>query len=135
MTSTFITQLLETGELEDHIYTVLQPTYARRYYGLMEAIECHLLPLGVTLPQSNRTVVGGYFLWLTLPKPLLADEVAKRAKEEEDLIVGQGSLFAVYGDEQTADLERQLRVCFSWEEESNLSEGIERLSRIIRRML
>ncbi|KAL8829351.1 MAG: hypothetical protein Q9170_006212, partial [Blastenia crenularia] len=135
MTSTFITHLLDTGELEDHIYTTLQPAYARRYYSMMEAIERHLLPLGVTLPQSDRTVVGGYFLWIALPEPLLADDVARRAKEEEELTVGQGSLFAVFGDERTVDLRRQIRVCFSWEEEGNLSRGIERLAVVIRRML
>lgn len=102
---------------------------------MMEAIEHHLLPLGVTLPQSNRDVVGGYFLWFALPKPLLADEVARVTKEEENLIIGQGSLFAVYGDERTEDLERQVRVCFSWEEENNIPEGIERLARVISRML
>ncbi|KAI4141237.1 MAG: hypothetical protein L6R39_005450 [Caloplaca ligustica] len=135
MTSTFMTHLLQTGELNKHIFTTLQPAYARRYYGMMEAIEHHLLPLGVTLPQSNRDVVGGYFLWFALPKPLLADEVARVTKEEENLIIGQGSLFAVYGDERTEDLERQVRVCFSWEEENNIPEGIERLARVISRML
>ncbi|KAL8716669.1 MAG: hypothetical protein Q9225_006024 [Loekoesia sp. 1 TL-2023] len=134
MTSTFMTYLIETGDLEAHICTTLQPAYARRYYHMMEAIERYLLPLGVSLPQSYRTVVGGYFLWLAVPRPLLAEEVARRAKEEENLIVGQGSLFAVYGDERTQDLERQIRVCFSWEEEVRLGEGIERLARVIRQM-
>ncbi|KAL9594571.1 MAG: hypothetical protein Q9219_006955, partial [cf. Caloplaca sp. 3 TL-2023] len=134
MTSTFINHLLETGELENHVYTVLQPAYARRYYSMMTAIECHLLPLGVTSPQSDRRVVGGYFLWLTLPEPLLADDVAQGAKEEESLIVGQGSLFAIYGDERMQDFERQIRVCFSWSEEWELEHGIERLARVIKHM-
>ncbi|KAL8912713.1 MAG: hypothetical protein Q9171_002346 [Xanthocarpia ochracea] len=134
MTSTFITQMLESGDLEKHIYTTLQPTYARRYHKIINAINHYLLPLDVTLPQSNRDIVGGYFLWLALPKPLIADAVAQRAKAEENLIVGQGPLFAVYGDERK-DLERQVRVCFSWEAEGNLSEGIQRLATVIRRML
>ncbi|KAI4204575.1 MAG: hypothetical protein LQ346_001584 [Caloplaca aetnensis] len=134
MTSTFMTELLQSGELENHIFTTLQPVYARRYYKMVEAIERYLLPLGVTLPQSNRTVVGGYFLWFALPKPLLADEVAQVAREDENLIIGQGSLFAVYGDERTEDLERQVRVCFSWEEEANIAQGIERIGKVINRM-
>ncbi|KAL8652381.1 MAG: hypothetical protein Q9226_004296 [Calogaya cf. arnoldii] len=134
MTSTFMTQLLSSGDLEKHLYTTLQPAYARRYNSMMSAIECYLLPLDVTLPQSDRDVVGGYFLWLELPKPLVADAVAQRAKAEENLIIGQGPLFAVYGDERV-DLERQVRVCFSWEAEENLSEGIQRLATIIRKML
>ncbi|KAL8756252.1 MAG: hypothetical protein Q9184_004568 [Pyrenodesmia sp. 2 TL-2023] len=134
MTSTFMTELLRSGELDNHIFTTLQPAYARRYYSMMEAIERYLLPLGVTLPQSDRTVVGGYFLWFALPKPLLADDVARVAKEEENLIIGQGSLFAVYGDERTKELERQVRVCFSWEEEGNIVQGIERLGNVIKLM-
>lgn len=102
---------------------------------MMEAIKRHLLPLGVTLPQSDRDVVGGYFLWFALPRPLLAEDIARVAKEEENLVIGQGSLFAVYGDERTDDLERQIRVCFSWEEEDRLAQGIERLASVIRRML
>lgn len=129
-----MTELLQSGELENHIFTTLQPVYARRYYKMVEAIERYLLPLGVTLPQSNRTVVGGYFLWFALPKPLLADEVAQVAREDENLIIGQGSLFAVYGDERTEDLERQVRVCFSWEEEANIAQGIERIGKVINRM-
>ncbi|KAL8996503.1 MAG: hypothetical protein Q9169_004012 [Polycauliona sp. 2 TL-2023] len=134
MTSTFMAQLLSSGALENHIYTTLQPTYARRYKNIMSAIERYLVPLDVKLPQSDREVVGGYFLWLELPKPLIADTVAQRAKTDENLIIGQGPLFAVYGDERK-DLERQIRVCFSWEAEENLNEGIQRLANVIRKML
>ncbi|KAL8773345.1 MAG: hypothetical protein Q9209_001739 [Squamulea sp. 1 TL-2023] len=135
MTSTFMAQMLDSGELEKHIYNTLQPAYARRYHDMMDAINHYLLPLDVTLPQSNRGVVGGYFLWLSLPKPLIAEVVAQRARVEENLIIGQGPLFAVYGDERREDLERQVRVCFSWEAEENLGEGIQRLATVIRRML
>ncbi|KAL8671278.1 MAG: hypothetical protein Q9168_004218 [Polycauliona sp. 1 TL-2023] len=129
--STFMTQLLSSGALENHIYTTLQPSYARRYNNIMSAITRYLLPLDVRLPQSDRDVVGGYFLYLELPKSLVADTVAQRAKADENLIIGQGPLFAVYGDERK-DLERQVRVCFSWESEENLNEGIERLATVIR---
>ncbi|KAL8705409.1 MAG: hypothetical protein Q9201_001481 [Fulgogasparrea decipioides] len=135
MTSTFMSYLLETGELDNHICATLQPSYARRYYSMIAAIERHLVPLGVTLPRSNRAVVGGYFLWFALPEPLLADDIARRAKEEENVIIGQGSIFAVAGDKRMKDLERQVRVCFSWEEEGNLAEGIERLAAVISRVI
>ena len=95
------------------------------------AVEEHLLPLGVTLPQRNRDVVGGYFIWLSLPAPLLAQEVAVRARQEENLIIAAGPIFAVYGDEKAVDLERKVRVSFSWEEEAMLTEGIQRLARVI----
>lgn len=126
--------MVENGSLQHHITHTLQPAYARRYRSMISAITRHLVPLGVTLPQPTREVVGGYFIWFSLPKPLLADAVAQRAQAEENLIVAQASLFAVYGDARKGELEREVRVCFSWEEEDRLVEGIERLARVIRRM-
>lgn len=95
----------------------------------------HLVPLGVTLPQTDRDVMGGYFLWFSLPSPLKADELALRAREEENVIIAPGPIFGVYGDTTIVDLGRKVRICFSWEEEDRLVEGVERLQRVIRRML
>ena len=130
-----MSSLIESGALQSHVFKTLQPAYARRYQSMISAIEEHLLPLGVTLPQTSRDVVGGYFIWLSLPAPLQAEEVAGRAREEENLIIAPGSIFAVYGDEKAVDLERKVRVCFSWEEESMLAEGIQRLAQVIGTML
>ena len=135
LTATSMFKLLETGELQRHIFDTLQPSYARRYHKMISAIEQHLLPLGVTLPQSDRDVVGGYFVWFSLPDPLEADQAALRAQHEENVIIAPGSLFEVFGDAKDGDLKRQIRLSFSWEEEEQLSEGIERLARVIRRML
>lgn len=97
---------------------------------MITAIEKHLIPLGVTLPQSDRNVVGGYFTWLSLPRPLHGDQVAAQAKEEENLIIAHGSLFRVHGDSAEQDVEGNVRVCFAYEDEPLLSEGIERLGRV-----
>lgn len=134
LTSTFMSNLVKSGELQRHIFQTLQPTYARRYQSMISAIEDHLLPLGVTLPQRNRDVVGGYFIWLSLPAPLKAEDVAVCARREENLIIAPGPIFAVYGDEEAVDLNRKVRVCFSWEEEAKLAEGIQRLARVISTM-
>lgn len=100
----------------------------------MAAIEKHLIPLGVTLPQTNRDVVGGYFIWLSLPAPLQAEEVAMIAKRDENLVMAPGPIFAVYGDEKAVDLVRNVRICFSWEEEGKLADGIRRLGQVICRL-
>ena len=134
LVATFMSSLLETGDLQGHIYQTLQPAYARRYGILMDAIQKHLIPLGVTLPQSKRMVMGGYFVWLSLPSILQAEEVARRAKEEEQLGIAPGSASAVWGDEAAVDLSRNVRLCFAWEDEENLSEGIMRLARVIHGM-
>lgn len=48
------------------------------------------MPLGVQLPESNHDVIGGYFIWLTLPHGLKGAVVAQRAKDDENVIVAQG---------------------------------------------
>lgn len=134
LTATFMAELLRSGDLQRHILQALQPAYASRYRKMMAAIQQHLLPLGVTTPQMGTEVVGGYFIWLTLPEPLNARELAAAAKEVENVIIAPGSLFGVDGDSTEDDFERGIRLCFSWEDEEKLGEGVERLARTVRRM-
>ena len=134
LTATFMAELLRSGDLQRHILQHLQPAYASRYRRMMAAIDQHLLPLGVTAPPMGTDVVGGYFIWLTLPEPLNAREVAAEAKEAENVIIAPGSLFGVDGDGTGGDFERYCRLCFSWEDEEKLGEGIERLARTVGRM-
>ena len=135
LVATFMACMLESGDLQHHIFDTLQPAYARRYRSTMSAIDQHLLPLGVTLPQSDRDVVGGYFIWLLLPSPLKAEDVVRQAKEDEDLDVAPGTVSAIWGDEEAVDLNRNVRLSFSWEEEDKLAEGVLRLSRVIQKLL
>ena len=98
---------------------------------MMDAVEEHLVPLGVSLPQRDRKVMGGYFIWLQLPRDLQADEVATRAREDEELAIAPGSVSAVWGDEQAVDLGRNVRLSFAWEKEEVLVEGVARLAKVI----
>lgn len=91
LTACFVADTLESGELQDFVYNTLQPTYCKRYRKMVEVINQELIPLGVRLPQTDREVVGGYFIWLTLPKPLKGAVLAQRAKEEENVVVAQVS--------------------------------------------
>jgi len=126
--------LIESGDLQRHIFQTLQPAYARRYSMMVDAVEKYLLPPGVTFPNMDRDVVGGYFIWIALPEPLQAEEVALRARQEENVIIAPGTMFEVSGDDQGPDLKRKVRLCFSWEEENLLSEGVERLGKVIYRL-
>ncbi|ORY13863.1 pyridoxal phosphate-dependent transferase [Clohesyomyces aquaticus] len=132
LTATFVAETLESGELQRYVFETLQPAYAERYRKMVSAINKYLIPLGVRLPQTDRDVVGGYFIWLTLPKPLKGFVVAQRAKDDENLIVAQGEIFEVPGDTEFAHFERDLRICFAWEDIELLGEGVERLARVIR---
>lgn len=84
-------EILESGELQRYVYDTLQPAYGGRYRRIVEAITAHLIPLGVRIPQTDRAIVGGYFIWMTLPSPLKGAVLAQRAKEEENVVVAQVS--------------------------------------------
>ena len=130
-----MSKLLESGDLQKHIFGTLQPSYARRYRNMISAIETHLIPLRVDLPLKTRgAVVGGYFIWICLPKPLRAAEVADCTKRDQALTIMPGPNFAVWGDEGVVDLERKVRLTFSWEEEDKLVEGIKRLATVVKTM-
>ena len=135
LTSTYINHLLATGGLQNHIRTVLLPAYARRYCILMSAICTHLLPLGFTLPQTSRDVIGGYFTWLSLPATLHAEMLARRCREEESVVIAAGKIFEVPGDEEGVAFEGCVRLCWSWEEEGMLEEGLRRVGVVAGRML
>lgn len=121
-----MTHLLQTGQLQDHIRHTLQPAYATNYRALHDAITKHLLPLGFTLPQPTRDVVGGFFVWLSLPEGLAASEFAQVCKEDEGVIVAPGAMFEVLGD-GGVKFDGNVRLCFAWEEEQRLVEGVRRM--------
>ena len=135
LVASFISQMLASNALQDHLEHTLKPAYTRRYHKLMDAINTHLLPLGVTIPQPGKDVAGGYFCWLTIPEPLVAEEIAKVALHEEGLIVSEGPKYQVQGDEKaTSRFERNIRLCFAYADEDVLEEGVRRLAKVVQRM-
>ncbi|OQO05759.1 hypothetical protein B0A48_09853 [Cryoendolithus antarcticus] len=134
LTSTYVTHLVETGQLRDNIQNVLCPAYASRYAGIMRAINAHLLPLRFTIPQSDRDVVGGYFVWLGLPAGLMAVDLARICKTEENVIVAAGEMFEVPGDQELT-FPANIRLCFAWEDEKLLIEGIQRIGKVAAKLL
>ena len=95
----------------------------------MKAIEQHLIPLGFTLPQPSRDVVGGYFVWLRLPSELSAPALAKSCKDDGSVIIAPGRMFEVPGDD-AVKFNEHIRLCFAWEEEWKLAEGVKRVAEI-----
>jgi DNA-binding transcriptional MocR family regulator len=133
-----ITELIRNGELQDHIAKVLIPAYAHRWEKMMDAISRFLVPLGVRLSRmslAGMEISGGYFIWLQLPERLLAEDVANVAKQREQLTIAHGNMFEVYGDEEAVKFDSGVRLCFSWEDEDKLVEGVERLGKVIKDML
>lgn len=136
--STFINELLETDTLQQHLSTKVVPEGHRRYSLMVSTIRKHLTPLGVTFsPDPERTtMVGGYYVWVKLPVPLDADQVCERALDTQNLEVGNGNLFSVPGRRsQCVDRQRCLRLCFMWEDDEHLVEGVNRLATVIKALL
>jgi DNA-binding transcriptional MocR family regulator len=136
--STFINELLEKDTLQQHLSTIVIPEGHRRYSLMVSIIRKRLTPLGVTFsPDPERTtVVGGYYVWVKLPAPLDANQVCEKALEMQNLELGNGNLFSVpEGESQCVNLHRCLRLCFMWEDDEQLVEGIDRLAAVIRALL
>ncbi|KFY28994.1 hypothetical protein V493_02590 [Pseudogymnoascus sp. VKM F-4281 (FW-2241)] len=113
LVATFISQILENGSLQNHIAEKLIPGYQRRWTTMMNSIERTLVPLGVQVSRASlegKDVFGGYFIWLHLPDGVTAKLTAAVAKEEENLIVSEGELFEVSGDESAVKLGQWLRI-------------------------
>jgi DNA-binding transcriptional MocR family regulator len=104
---------------------------------MLQAIQHDLVPLGVTMPQTDCEVAGGYFIWLTLPHGLSAEALAKRTLSEESLVIAPGPLFKVHGDNagKTMSFESDFRLCFSYLEEDWVVEGVHRLAKVLRKIL
>ncbi|KAK7926655.1 hypothetical protein PG985_003653 [Apiospora marii] len=148
-------ELLVSGGLAAHLRDALRPAYRRRHGLVAGALRRHLGPLyalpkddenggndantamkGVVRSLAGRDdVFGGYFVWFRLPGDLKADDVAQRCMAEENLAIGTGGLFAVQGDTNGPQFEHEVRLCFAWEDEADLEDGVLRLSRVLRRML
>lgn len=136
--STFINEMLETNTLQQYISTKLVPDGHRRYSLMISAIRKCLAPLGVTFsPDPERTTLsGGYYVWVKLPIPLDANQVCQKAIDTQNLGLGNGGLFSVPGGgSRDADLHRSLRLCFMWEDDEHLVDGINRLSIVIKSLL
>lgn len=133
LVASMIYQMIANGGLDEHITQVLLPAYAKRYRRMMQAVQSRLFPLGVTVPQPNKEVAGGYFIWLTLPKELDGEDIQKRALEDEKLTVCSGAQSRVQGDEddEAIQFNHNIRLCFAYEDFDLLDEGVERLARVI----
>ncbi|KAL4871219.1 hypothetical protein BDV12DRAFT_32485 [Aspergillus spectabilis] len=137
--SAMVDQLLSSNFLQTHINTILRPTYASRYHRIISAIKEYLLPLNVTIPYTSppETVTGGYFIWIALPPPLRASTLAQFALKNHGVKVAEGDLFKIQRDPAVGRNEfgSFVRLCFAWEEEGKLAEGVRRFGCAVREMI
>ena len=107
------------GLLEPHI-DHLRGVYSERRDVMLAALEAHM-PQGVGWTRPG----GGFFVWLTLPEPLRAAQVAAQAREAGLLIPVGDPFFA------EAPTGQHLRLAFSYVTPAKIAEGIEILGRIL----
>ena len=127
--------MLASGELDAHINGIVRPALQRRHALIVSALKRHLGDFVDVIQESSVAGTGwygGYFVWLRLRNGRSAAEVARRAKLDENLIVAPGSLFEVKGDQESVQFGHNVRLCYSWEDEQNILDGIKRLARVLK---
>lgn len=137
LVASIIHQMIVKGDLDRHMSQTLLPSYEKRFQRMMQAVQSHLIPLGLTIPQPNKDVAGGYFIWLTLPASLNAELVRKRVQTEENVTIITGPKCTVAGDDENEAnrFDQNIRLCFTFEEYDLLDEGVARLARVIKSFL
>ncbi|CVL13402.1 hypothetical protein FPRO06_11529 [Fusarium proliferatum] len=135
--ASIMADLVQSGTLQERLATTLRPQLQHRHRIMMQAIHKHLGPLNVGTRDAglvNGSVYGGYFVWLTLEEGISAKLVSEVTMTEENLVVGNGTMFQVPGDEASVYLDNAVRLTFAYVPEEDLVEGVERLSKVLRRI-
>jgi 2-aminoadipate transaminase len=109
----------QQGWLEPHIERIRQ-VYCERRDVALAALDQHM-PDGVRWTRPG----GGFFIWLTLPEPLRAADVVRRAREVKLLIPGGDPFFA------EAPIDPCLRLAFSYVTPEKIQEGVVILAQVL----
>jgi 2-aminoadipate transaminase len=113
----------QQGLLEPHI-AHLRDIYRERRDAMLTALTAHM-PAGVSWTRPG----GGFFVWLALPPPLLAADVAAQARDAKLLIPVGDPFFAEIPTGQ------YLRIAFSYVTPERIEEGIQILGQILENAL
>lgn len=141
--STLIEHVLRTGKMEEHIREVLVPTYKARCAIIQQAIKNYLGPLGVkidigrayNLPNDTEQVMGGFFIYITFPEGVAADNIAAVALKDYNVRFLASGAMRVRGSKKSRNevlLSRGARLCWAWEEEDMLVEGVKRIASVLK---
>lgn len=146
-TASIIAESLRTGALQQYLDHFLIPNCSHRAAVAMEAVQRYLLPHGAVLvslaggrsadsaKEASVTVDGGYYIYIHIPEQLDATHFAEIAEREQRVIVGSGENFEVVGDEASVRIRHGVRLCFAWEDEDRILEGIRRLGVVLKQAM
>jgi GntR family transcriptional regulator/MocR family aminotransferase len=118
-----LAEFLEAGHYDRHLEK-LRAVYRERLQTTVAALRRHFPPqAGFSFPE------GGFTVWVSLPAALPASEVFEAGKRSGVLVTPGRHFF--HGEA----LENGLRLTFSQTDPDRIEEGIERLGRLLKRML
>lgn len=138
LVAVMLAEAIDHGWLGRHIRETLVPAYKKRRATMIKAVARELGGLGggtVGVGDDDVGLVGGYFIWVRLPERVKATDVASMARDEENLTVPPGPLFGVSWDKQEMDFEGFMRLSFSYEDESSMVEGVQRLGKVVQKLM
>jgi 2-aminoadipate transaminase len=120
LVSNILATYCQQGLLEPHIERLCD-VYRERRDAMLAALAEHM-PKGINWTQPG----GGFFVWLTLPEPLRAADVAKQANKAKLMIPVGDPFFAEVPTGQ------HLRLAFSYVTPEKIREGLETLGQVLR---
>jgi len=117
-----VAEYCQSGSLEKHILQ-LRSLYKMR-------CDVALAALGQYMPSDVKWTypMGGFFIWLSLPENVFAQEV-KRLAMQEGVLVSAGEGFFV----NPGDGEHNLRLAFSCAKPDEIEAGIRILGQVVER--
>ena len=129
--------------MRDAVYECLSPLGASLPFPRADVRGLYA-EAGEVPPGLPPAVAGGYFLWVRLPPGVSAAALAARAEERARVAVQVEGMCLVpevagtsgaVGGGPGGEGDGHVRLCFAWEDERVLAEGIKRLAEVLRDML
>ncbi|HEX6481697.1 MAG TPA: PLP-dependent aminotransferase family protein [Ktedonobacteraceae bacterium] len=121
-TANIVAEYCRSGDWERHI-ALVRPLYKMRRDAVLSALDKYMPPdVRWTYPA------GGFFIWLSLPGRVFAQDV-KRMALEEGVLVAAGNGFFV----NPADGAHNLRLAFSCASHNDIDQGIRILAQVIQK--
>jgi 2-aminoadipate transaminase len=121
----YIAYEVSKGGFVDRHVQFIKKVYKERRDVMLDALEEHM-PVGVKWTHP----AGGLFLWISLPEGISAQDVFKKAVEEERVAFVPGSTF-----HPTGGGENTMRLNFSYTKPETINEGVSRLGRVMKKIL
>ena len=118
LTQRTILEFCANGRLAQHVARI-QDRYRANRDRMVAAVRRELPDVSFVVPH------GGYYLWLTFPDGVNADELAACANQTGVTVIS-GSRFFARAD--VAHPRNQVRVAFSHADEDEIDEGVRRLA-------